>query len=47
MNKQAEDLKDISGRYEHDKKRWAVAAVDLQEKIKVPLYIYITDQIYI
>ncbi|KAI4328116.1 hypothetical protein L6164_020499 [Bauhinia variegata] len=35
VEKQAENLKNISSRYEHDKKRWTEAINDLQEKIKL------------
>lgn len=37
VDKQAEDLRNISSRYERDKKFWAVAVDNLQEKIKVIL----------
>lgn len=35
IQKQAEDIKNISSRYERDKKYWTIAVNDLQEKIKV------------
>ncbi|XP_062100705.1 kinesin-like protein KIN-14R isoform X2 [Humulus lupulus] len=35
MEKVAEDLRNINSKYEHDKKRWAVAINDLQEKIEL------------
>ncbi|KAM6563992.1 hypothetical protein CsatB_023990 [Cannabis sativa] len=35
MEKVAEDLRDINSKYEQDKKRWAVAINDLQEKIEL------------
>ncbi|PQP99837.1 kinesin-II 95 kDa subunit [Prunus yedoensis var. nudiflora] len=35
IQKQAEDIKNISSRYERDKKYWAIAVNDLQEKIKL------------
>ncbi|XWS41672.1 hypothetical protein CRYUN_Cryun17cG0102500 [Craigia yunnanensis] len=35
VGKQAENLKNITSRYEHDKKYWAAAINDLQEKIKI------------
>lgn len=35
IQKQAEDIKNISSRYECDKKYWTIAVNDLQEKIKV------------
>ncbi|PON40942.1 Kinesin-like protein [Parasponia andersonii] len=35
MEKQAEDLRNINSKYEHDKKKWAVAVNVLQEKIKL------------
>jgi kinesin family member C2/C3 len=33
--KQAENLRSISNRYELDKKKWAEAIISLQEKVKV------------
>ena len=41
MAKQAEDLRNINSKYEHDKKHWAVAVNDLQEKIKVLLKMHV------
>ncbi|CAL8164424.1 unnamed protein product [Prunus armeniaca] len=35
IQKQAEDIKSISSRYERDKKYWTIAVNDLQEKIKL------------
>ncbi|OMO72976.1 hypothetical protein COLO4_27381 [Corchorus olitorius] len=35
VGKQAENLKDVTGKYEHDKKFWAAAINDLQEKIRI------------
>jgi len=35
VEKQAESLRNISNRYELDKKKWADAIYSLQEKIKV------------
>lgn len=35
MEKQAEDLKNISSRYEHDKKKWATAISNLQDQVEV------------
>ncbi|VVA35940.1 PREDICTED: kinesin [Prunus dulcis] len=35
IQKQAEDIKNISSRYERDKKYWTIAVNDLQEKIKL------------
>lgn len=35
VEKQAESLRNISNRYELDKKKWAEAINSLQEKIKV------------
>lgn len=35
MEKQEENLINITIRYEHDKKYWAAAVSDLQEKVKV------------
>ncbi|KAM5577000.1 kinesin-like protein KIN-14R [Rosa sericea] len=35
MQKQAEDIRNLSTRYEHDKKYWAAAVNDLQLKIKL------------
>ncbi|ONI02546.1 hypothetical protein PRUPE_6G205100 [Prunus persica] len=35
IQKQAEDIKNISSRYECDKKYWTIAVNDLQEKIKL------------
>lgn len=35
MEKQAENLINITSRYECDKKYWAAAVSDLQEKVKV------------
>ncbi|KAK8663851.1 hypothetical protein V6N13_083656 [Hibiscus sabdariffa] len=35
LGNQAENLKDITSRYEHDTKYWAAAVNDLQEKIKI------------
>ena len=35
VEKQAENLRDISSRYDHDKKKWTEAINDLQGKIKV------------
>ena len=39
MEKQAEKLKQISSRYEHDKKVWAAALNDLDDKIKVTMVV--------
>ncbi|XP_004289515.1 PREDICTED: geminivirus Rep-interacting motor protein-like [Fragaria vesca subsp. vesca] len=35
MQKQAEDIRNLSSKYEHDKKYWAAAVNDLQLKIKL------------
>ncbi|XVE86888.1 hypothetical protein DITRI_Ditri18aG0071600 [Diplodiscus trichospermus] len=35
VGKQAENLKNITSKYKHDKKYWAAAINDLQEKIKI------------
>lgn len=35
MGKQATDLRNISSSYDRDKKHWAVAINDLQERMKV------------
>ncbi|KAJ7943754.1 Kinesin-like protein [Quillaja saponaria] len=35
VEKQAENLRNISSRYEHDKMHWAVAINNLQEKVKL------------
>lgn len=43
MEKQAADLKSISSNYDCDKKHWATAVNDLQEKIKVLLKISSRD----
>lgn len=37
MEKQAEKLRHISSKYEHDKKVWVAALNDLDDKIKVTM----------
>lgn len=45
MEKQAENLRNISSKYEHDKKYWAAAINELHEKIKVRIRHAIKDHI--
>lgn len=44
MEQQSEKLRDISTRYEHDKKTWVVAVNDLENKIKViNIYVFLKN----
>lgn len=45
MEKQAENLRNISSKYEHDKKYWTAAINELHEKIKVRVRHAIKDHI--
>lgn len=38
VGKQAKNLENITSSYEHDKKYWAAAVNDLQEKIEASLF---------